>query len=111
MSRPLLDDYLERVEHVDPLPIAGRVVRTVGLVVDSVGPRARIGDICELARWDGESPLALEVVGFRDGRLLTIPLGATSGIQPGDRIVVKTSLSNAPVGAELLGRVLDGLGR
>jgi flagellar biosynthesis/type III secretory pathway ATPase len=111
MSRPLLDAYLDRVADLDPLPIAGRVVRTVGLVVESLGPRARVGDICELSRGEGEAPLALEVVGFRDGHLLTIPLGPTSGIQPGDRLVVKTSLSSAPVGIELLGRVLDGLGR
>src|SRR5689334_5216299 len=107
----LLDGYLERVAAIDPLPVAGRVVRTVGLIVESLGPKARVGDICELARRSGEPPLALEVVGFRDGHLLTIPLGQTSGIQPGERIVVKSSLSTVPVGPGLLGRVLDGLGR
>ncbi len=111
MSRALLDAYLERVAQLDPLPVAGRVVRTVGLIVESIGPRARVGDICELSRSGDEPTLALEVVGFRDGHLLSIPLGPTTGIQPGDRIVVKTSLSSAPVGADLLGRVLDGLGR
>src|SRR4051794_21224819 len=111
MSPPLLGEYLERVAHLDPLPVAGRVVRTVGLIVESIGPRARVGDICELSRSGDEPSLALEVVGFRDGHLLTIPLGPTSGIQPGDRIIVKTSLSRTPVGAALLGRVLDGLGR
>jgi FliI/YscN family ATPase len=111
MARPLLDGYLERVAAIDPVPVAGRVVRTVGLIVESQGPRARVGDICELVRRSDEPPLALEVVGFRDGHLLTIPLGPTSGIQPGDRLVVKSALSHVPVGPGLLGRVLDGLGR
>ena len=44
-----LHRYLERLEQTDPLPVSGRVVRTVGLLVESLGPRSRIGDLCELA--------------------------------------------------------------
>ena len=57
------------------------------------------------------SPLPVEVVGFRDGRLLSVPLGDTTGIRPGDRLVARGGVVSMPVGAALLGRVIDGLGR
>jgi flagellum-specific ATP synthase len=106
-----LTRYRDLVRRTDPLPVSGRVVRTVGLVVESSGPRARVGEICELRRDDGEPPLPLEVVGFREGLLLTVPLGTTTGIRPGDVIVARGGAATVPVGDALLGRVVDGLGR
>jgi len=104
-----LDAVLARVRDVEPAPLSGRVVRVVGLVVESVGPRARVGEICELRR-DGRPALALEVVGFRDGRVLSVPLGDTSGIRPGDRIMARGGVLSMPAGDALIGRVIDGLG-
>jgi flagellum-specific ATP synthase len=103
--------YVERVASADCLPVAGRVVRTVGLLVESNGPRARVGDLCELQGAPGDAPLTVEVVGFRDGRLLSVPLGGTQGIRAGDRIVTRGSTATLAVGEGLLGRVVDGLGR
>jgi len=106
-----LTRYRDLVRRTDPLPVSGRVVRTVGLIVESAGPRARVGEVCELRRGDGEEPLPLEVVGFREGLLLTVPLGTTTGIRPGDLIVARGGAAKVPVGDALLGRVVDGLGR
>ncbi len=113
MSAPSfsLGRYLRRAEQADTLPQSGHVVRTVGLVVESKGPRAGVGEICELRSDDGRR-LMVEVVGFRDDHLLTIPLGGVNGIQPGDVIVARDgSAGSVPVGDALLGRVVDGLGR
>ena len=52
------------------------------------GPRAQVGELCELQQASGRR-LPLEVVGFRDGFVLTVPLGDTAGIRPGDRIVAR----------------------
>jgi FliI/YscN family ATPase len=87
------------------------VVRVIGLLVESKGPRARVGDICVIAGDRGESPLPVEVVGFRDGHLLSVPLGDTVGVRPGARIVVRSSCATVPVGAALLGRVVDAFGQ
>ena len=59
-----LDRYHDQVAAVDPLPMVGRVVRTVGLLVESKGPRVRVGELCELVSHEGAPPLMLEVVGF-----------------------------------------------
>ena len=61
-----LGRYHDQVAAADPLPMVGQVVRTVGLLVESKGPRVRVGELCELASHDGSPPLMLEVVGFRD---------------------------------------------
>ena len=106
-----LGRYHDQVAAADPLPMVGQVVRTVGLLVESKGPRVRVGELCELASHDGAPPLMLEVVGFRDNLLQSVPLGSTSGIRPGDLIVSRGRPAAVPVGDALLGRVVDGLCR
>jgi flagellum-specific ATP synthase len=105
-----LDRYLRRLPFAEPAPIIGQVTRVVGLLVESAGPAASVGEICEVRTGRG-TPLPVEVVGFRDGRLLSVPLGDTAGIRPGDPIVSNGSALTIPVGEALLGRVIDGLGR
>jgi flagellum-specific ATP synthase len=106
-----LDPYFQAVESAELTPLGGQVVRVVGLVVESLGPRARVGEVCEIIGTPGEPPLPVEVVGFRDGHLLSVPLGDTAGIRPGARIVARGALASIPVGPSLLGRVVDAFGR
>ncbi len=111
MASPLsLTRFTERLRGAEPLPLAGLVVRTVGLLVESRGPRARIGDLCDLVSADNVAQ-PVEVVGFRDGHLLSVPLAGTIGIRPGDRIVARGRAGGVRVGPGLLGRVIDSLGR
>jgi len=104
-----LKGYQDRLATIEAAPIVGRVVRTVGLLIESTGPRASVGSICEIAASSGP-PLTVEVVGFQGSTLLTVPLGDTSGIRPGDRVVTRGSVASVPVGRALLGRVVDALG-
>src|SRR5436853_7468305 len=106
-----LAPYLERVPSIDPAPLAGRVVRTVGLLSESTGPRVGVGSMCEVVSVDGRATLATQVVGFRDNIVLSVPLGDTVGVQPGDRIVARARGLTVAVGPDLLGRVLDATGR
>lgn len=103
--------HLDIVSRVDTLPMVGKVVRTVGLLVESQGPRVRVGELCQVMSRDGGAPLVLEVVGFRDNLLQSVPLGSTAGIRPGDLIVSRGTPASVAVGDALLGRVIDGLGR
>lgn len=105
-----LEPYFERLSRVDSTPLAGRVVRVVGLLIESVGPMARVGDVCAIAGERGDPPLPVEVVGFRDGHLLSVPLGDTAGVRPGASIVVRSTCATVPVGSALLGRVVDAFG-
>jgi FliI/YscN family ATPase len=106
-----LTHYLARVDQIDATPPSGRVIRTVGLLIESAGPRASVGEICEVNGPADTPPLPVQVVGFRDGTLLTVPLGDTAGVRPGDRIVARAGAVSVGVGPALLGRVVDALGR
>ncbi len=110
-EKPSLERYFTRLAETDPIPPVGRVVRTTGLLVESQGPRAAVGDLCEIVDEKGKPPLPVEVVGFREGRLLTVPLGGTAGIRAGARVVARGRCATIPVGNAMLGRVVDGLGR
>ncbi|MGE0316126.1 MAG: FliI/YscN family ATPase [Vicinamibacterales bacterium] len=104
-----LDSYIARVPQVDTMPPVGRVIRTVGLVIESLGPRAPIGTMCDVAGAGGRR-LPAQVVGFRDGVVLSVPLGDTTGVCPGDRLIARAGGQAVPIGPGLLGRVIDALG-
>jgi flagellum-specific ATP synthase len=101
-------DLLDRV---DPLAVHGRIAQAVGIVLEGYGPVTSIGEICEVTREDGEGSVMAEVVGFRGDRVLLMPLGEMRGIGPGSRLIVRGKSAAVPVGPDLLGRVLDGLGQ
>ncbi len=106
-----LHQLLQRVRDVRVIENRGRVSQVIGLVIESEGPLAAVGEVCriESARHDG-STLA-EVVGFRNNHVLLMPLGETHGIHPGSEVVSLGRPLQAPVGDALLGRVIDGLGQ
>jgi flagellum-specific ATP synthase len=110
-ASPHLQSTIERVRQVRPTETRGRVVQLIGLVVESEGPLAAIGEVCriESAR-HGDSTLA-EVVGFRDHHLLLMPLGELQGVHPGSEVVATGGPLRIPVSDGLLGRVINGLGQ
>ena len=101
---------LETVERVDPLTRYGRVTQVVGLVAESVGPpEVALGELCILG--DPErGGMRTEVVGFRDDRVLLMPLGEMEGIRPGTPVFPTRAPLYIPVGDALQGRVVNGLG-
>jgi flagellum-specific ATP synthase len=80
----------------------------VGLVTESEGPAASVGEVCYLETPKGKRPA--EVVGFRKNRVLLMPLGEISGIAPGATVVASGSSLKVNLCPEILGRILDGLG-
>jgi flagellum-specific ATP synthase len=110
------DRVLRAVRTANPVRRGGIVVRVVGLTIESTGPQAAVGDVCVIRSADPrtlgrmrETPA--EVVGFKEGRTLLMPLGEMSGVSPGDTIIATGKPITVPVGRALLGRILDGLGR
>ncbi len=111
MAPPIdLRSYRARLQSVDPLEPRGRVIQGVGMIIEAAGPACRIGAVCEIHTPDGEKPLSAEVMGFRNGRVLLMPLEEIRGIGPGCRVVARRERASVAVGEGLLGRVIDGLG-
>ena len=88
----------------------GRVTHVVGLVIEALGPAASVGEICHVTNESGET-IAAEVVGFKEKKVLLMPLGPMHGVNPGSIVHATGRSFRVPVGPSLLGRVIDGLGR
>jgi len=106
-DRARFEALLEKMETVQS---SGAVTRTSGLLIESRGPAAALGDFCEILTRSGQS-IRTQVIGFRDGSLLTMPLEEMHGLQPGDTVVARKQESQVGVSTALLGRVIDGFGR
>jgi len=105
-------DWMEsRISQSKPMEKVGRVVEVRGLIIESEGPEACVGDVCELDSPKSGHQVLAEVVGFRENRLLLIPYWQTQHIHPGCRVTTSHTQTRIPVGEEMVGRVIDGLGR
>jgi flagellum-specific ATP synthase len=106
-----LEDGIRAVRDADLCSARGRVTNLIGLVIEATGLRAEIGELCTIDAGRRRPLVPAEVVGFREGRTLLMPLGDMHGIAPGNAVRASNRPFRVAVGEELLGRVLDGLGR
>jgi flagellum-specific ATP synthase len=107
----LLARCAERIDNADLHERRGRVDDLIGLIVEATGLEAEVGEVCSVETGRRRPPLPAEVVGFRAGRTLLMPLGDIHGIGPGHAVSATGRPVRVLVGDELLGRVIDGLGR
>jgi len=112
MAAPTIDlaRYKDLVRSARPIRRLGRVCEVVGLTIEAVGINGILGELCYIADHQGKE-IAAEIVGFRQERALLMPFGEVQGVKPGSRVRATGSLFTVPVGPQLLGRVLDGLGQ
>ncbi len=101
---------IRAVEAAEPIRIRGKVSQVVGLVIETNGPPVSIGESCRIDGPKGGTPVFTEVVGFKENRVLMMPLGEMQGIAPGSRVTAMDEPFAVRVGDELLGRVINGLG-
>ncbi len=107
-----IEKYYDLVKepHFDRL---GKVSKIVGLTIESIGPEAKMGDLCRI-RLGGQGPgegAMCEVVGFRDNRLVLMPFDVMEGIGPGCIVENIGHPLSVVAGDYLLNHCLDGIGR
>lgn len=106
-----LSKYKHALIGLDPMRVNGKVTQVVGLTIESQGPEVKLGEICHLFPSNSREPIIAEVVGFRENKVLLMPLGELEAIGPGCDVVATGRSLEVKVGPEMLGSVLDGLGR
>lgn len=109
MYKHELEAFITRVPELKLVRAYGKVTKVVGLTIESSGPSARLGDLCIVETDKGRCEA--EVVGFRDNRLILVPLGDVVDVGPGANVLATHERMNVRCGDGLLGRILDGLGR
>ncbi len=105
------DYYLDRIETARLIKQYGTVCRVAGLIVESKGPAVPVGSLCHIESADSGNSVLAEVVGFRENVIFLMPLGNIRGINPGSIVTSTGQQLSVSVGDQLLGRVVDGLGR
>lgn len=103
--------YLDIIEKTKTIKEIGKITEIIGLTIESDGPKSSIGDLCYIYNNFGEEPTMAEVVGFRKDKILLMPLASPDGIRPGAQVINTGEAMKIGVGNQLIGRVLDGLGR
>jgi flagellum-specific ATP synthase len=104
-----LAKYRSCLESTCSIRATGRVTNVVGLVVEAQGPVSCLGTVCDIYTQNSQS-IAAEVSGFKNNKVLLMPLEEIRGVGPGCRVVARQENAVVPVGSGLLGRVIDGLG-
>lgn len=103
------EKLMNQLESLELTTVHGRITEVVGMLIRAVIPQVKMGEVCLIKR-EGE-PLMAEVVGFTKDEVFLSPLGEMSGIGPSSEVIPMRMPLHIKVGAQLLGRVLDGLGR
>jgi len=104
------DRYYKRLFTTNPICAKGKVTKVIGLLTESQGPMSMLGDMCDIYPSGDFPTVKAEVLGFRNRRVLLMPLEELRGIGPGSPVVARGQKASIGVGEGLLGRVIDGLG-
>lgn len=107
----MLERYFQVLDETDPVRLTGVVNKAVGLVIESKGPPVSVGELCTIESDHGRTAMPVEVIGFRDEVVLSMPLGELKGVKLGDRVIARGKTARVGVGSALLGRVMNSLGQ
>ncbi len=110
MTESALADYLSTLVRTNPVRCYGKITNVRGLILEGYDPGVAVGELCSIFEGGGRRTVSAEVVGFRDGRVLLMPLDDLFGIAPGARFLPKGKQADVAVGSALLGRVINGMG-
>ena len=107
----MFEKYNSLLEAIDPIKYTGVVQKVRGLLIESTGPQAVVGELCQIEIPKGNGIAWAEVVGFDDDIVQLMPYDSIEGIEPGCMITAMGERLEVPVSERLLGRVLDSMGR
>ncbi len=105
-----INKYVDIIYSADTYKYVGKITQVVGLALECAGVNARMGDLCRIYSSSSNSHILADVVGFKENKLLLMPLGELKGVAPNDNVVSTGETLRVPVGMGLLGRVLDVFG-
>ena len=108
----IIESLLKKTDSIkqkNTTSLDGKVSKVIGLVIEATGPQNAVGSLCNI-HCDSDKTIRAEIVGFKENKILLMPLDETIGIIPGARVSSSPQQLTVDVGEELKGRVLDGLG-
>ena len=109
LTESKFSSILDSIDVIDTVSPEGRISQIIGLVIEATGLEGSLGELC-LIRTKDNRTIQAEIVGFKGNKILMMPFEEIMGISPGSPVSVNPQPMNIPVGNQLLGRILDGMG-
>ncbi len=109
-TEEILEKYQKVINETETIKVNGKVTDVIGFIIVSIGPNVSLGEVCTVIDKNGNEVCKAEVVGFKEGKVLSIALGEIHNISPSCEIIASGKSFSIGVGEKLLGRVLDGFG-
>ena len=110
VAQAYIDEFSRVIQNTDVIKLNGKVTDVVGLIIISIGPSVSLGEICSIIDKSGKKLCDAEVVGFRDGKVLSLALGEVENISPSCEVVASCHTFRMNISEKLLGRIIDGFG-
>ncbi len=110
MNSSMFYKYHTVLEKSDFIQYIGKISKVIGLTIESEGPQVNIGELCKIYEPASKSYINSEVIGFKDNRVIMMPLGEMSGIGPGSTVISSGDVLRVGVAESMKGRILNGLG-
>jgi flagellum-specific ATP synthase len=107
----IFDKYALALERLEPIKYTGTVDKVQGLVIEAKGPRAVVGELCQIVLPAQKRILWAEVVGLRGATVQIMPYDEMEGLEIGAKVIAMGEQLSVPVSERLLGRVLDSMGK
>lgn len=111
MMKLIDSEYLTLLEEIEPVRKHGKVVQVIGLTIEAQGPNAKLGELCLLYPSRFDPPIEAEVVGFKENKIMLMPLRDLAQVGPGCLVVATGVPLQIRVGPAILGKILDGTGK
>ena len=106
----MIEKYLNSVGMTEPIKYEGHITKVQGVLIESLGPQAMVGELCHIHVDNNDTDIAAEVVSLKDHHVQLMVYGEKTGIEVGCKVRATGQLLNVKVGPELLGRVINALG-
>ncbi|MFZ3576606.1 flagellar protein export ATPase FliI [Virgibacillus sp. DJP39] len=107
-----VEKYLEAIDHANTYKKFGKVLRVVGLMIESRGPEANIGEVCYIhSALMSKKPILAEVVGFHNEKIVLMPYSAVTELGPGCLVESTGKPLTIKIGRGLIGKVVDSIGK
>jgi len=107
----VFEKYKTVLEDTDPIKFTGRVTRVQGLLIESLGPRVVLGELCYIIIKNTLPPIWAEVVSLKEDAIQLMAYDSFEGIEIGSIVVATGKSLSVSVSPRMMGRVLDGMGR
>jgi len=103
--------YLDLLKKIQICQLKGKITQAIGLTLEAAGPKVSLGELCYIeTNYADKQLIPAEVVGFKDRKVILMPLGNLEGIGPGSEVLATGTTLKVKVGMGLKGRILNGLG-